>query len=90
MTPGFGFKKETYGIKGKERSGSIEEASSLFGKDFSYTWDYAAVRTAVRTATEAAGYQMEVVLNPRSVECSVWGEPGGAPHVEPPTVLSVG
>lgn len=24
MAPGFGFKKETYGAKGKERSGSIE------------------------------------------------------------------
>jgi hypothetical protein len=31
---GFEFKKETYGIKGKEREGGIEEASRLFGKDY--------------------------------------------------------
>jgi hypothetical protein len=67
MAPGFGFKKETYGIKGKERSGSIEEASSLFGKDFDYTWDYAAVRNTVRGVAEAAGYSVDVVLNPKSV-----------------------
>jgi hypothetical protein len=67
MAAGFGFKKETYGIKGKERSGGIEEASSLFGKDFDYTWDYAAVRTTVRAAAEDAGYSVNVVLNPRSV-----------------------
>ena len=67
MAPGFGFKKETYGTKGKERSGGIEEASSLFSKDFDYTWDYAAVRNAVRAAAEAAGYSLSVVLNPKSV-----------------------
>jgi len=67
MAPGFGFKKETYGTKGKERSGSIEEVSSLFAKDFDYTWDYAAVRTAARAAAEAAGYGFDVVLNPKSV-----------------------
>jgi hypothetical protein len=67
MAPGFGFKKETYGTKGKERSGSIEEASSLFGKDFDYTWDYAKVRSTVRAIAEAAGYSVEVVLNPKSV-----------------------
>jgi hypothetical protein len=67
MAPGFGFKKETYGTKGKERSGSIEEASSLFGKDFDYTWDYTAVRNAVRGAAEAAGYSLNVVLSPKSV-----------------------
>ncbi len=65
--PGFGFKKETYSTKGKELSGGIEEASRLFGKDYTYTWDYAAVRNAVRGAAEAAGYSLSVVLNPKSV-----------------------
>jgi hypothetical protein len=67
MAPGFGFKKETYSTKGKELSGSIEEASSLFGERFDYTWDYSAVRSAVRGAAEAAGYSLIVVLDPRSV-----------------------
>ena len=53
MAPGFGFTKETYGTEGKERSGRIEEASSLFGKDFDYTWDFAVVRNTVRGMAEA-------------------------------------
>ncbi len=67
MAPGFGFKKETYGTNSKERSGRIEEASSLFAKDFDYTWDYAAVRGAVRGVAEAAGYSLNVVLSPKSL-----------------------
>ena len=67
MAPGFGFKKETYSTKGKELSGNIEEASSLFGKDFDFDWDYAVVRRMVRGVAEAAGYSLNVVLNPKSV-----------------------
>ncbi len=65
--PGVGFSASTYKTSGKERSGSIDEASSYFGKDFDYQWDYAAVRTALRSAAEAAGYGLETVLNPKSV-----------------------
>jgi len=67
MAPGFGFKKETYRTGGKELSGGIEEASSLFGKDFEFTWDYAVVRRMIRGVAEAAGYTLDVVLNPKSV-----------------------
>lgn len=67
MSPGVGFKKGTYKVGGKERSGGIEEVSNLFGKDYSYQWDYAAVRNALRAAAEAAGYGFETVLNPKSV-----------------------
>ncbi len=67
MAPGFGFKKETYRTGGKELSGGIEEASSLFGKDFEFNWDYAVVRRMVSGAAEAAGYSLNVVLNPKSV-----------------------
>ena len=56
--PGIGFKAGTYKTGGKERSGNIEEASSLFGKDFSYQWDYAAVRTALQQVTAAAGLRL--------------------------------
>jgi hypothetical protein len=67
MAPGFGFKREAYGIKGKELSGGIEEVSSLFGADFDYAWDYATVRNAVRDVAEVAGYRLSVVLKPNSV-----------------------
>ena len=65
--PGVGFKAGTYKTGGKERSGSIEEASSYLGKDYSYQWDYAAVRTALQQVAAAAGYGWETVLNPKSV-----------------------
>ena len=67
MAPGFGFKKETYRTEGKGLSGSIEEASNLFGKDFNFNWDYAVVRRMVRGMAEAAGYNIDVVLSPKSV-----------------------
>jgi len=67
LAPGFGFKKETYSTGGKGRSGSIEEVSSLFGRDFDYTWDYAAVRNTARGVVEAAGYRFDVVLDPKAV-----------------------
>lgn len=67
VSPGFGFKKETYKTSGKEREGSIEEASRLFGKDYSYQWDYAALRRSLRQVAESEGYGFETVLNPKSV-----------------------
>jgi len=67
IAPGVGFKAGTYRTGGKERSGSIEEVSSLFGKDYSYQWDYAAVRIALQQVAADAGYGWETVLNPKSV-----------------------
>jgi hypothetical protein len=67
FAPGGGFSAGTYKTGGKERSGSIEEVSRLFGKDYDYTWDYAAVRNALRGVAETRGYRFEVVLNPKSV-----------------------
>ena len=64
---GFGFKKETYNTFGKERSGTIEEQSRLFGKDYSYSFDFGAFRGAVRKAAEGAGYRFEVKLMEKSV-----------------------
>jgi hypothetical protein len=65
--PGVGFSAGTYKTGGKERSGNIEEASRLFGKDFSYQWDYATVRASLQQVAAAAGYGWETVLNPKSV-----------------------
>ena len=67
VAPGIGFSAGTYKTGGKERSGSIEEASNLFGKDFDYQWDYGTVRTALQQVAAAAGYGWETVLNPKSV-----------------------
>ncbi|HEC93290.1 MAG TPA: ribonucleoside-triphosphate reductase [Candidatus Atribacteria bacterium] len=57
---GFEFKKETYGIKGKEREGRIEEMSKLFGKNYKYSFDYKKIREAIKKVTQDADYSFSV------------------------------
>jgi len=59
MSPGFGFKKETYKTGMGPREGSIEEQSTLFGKQYTYTFDFGTVRKAVESAAQAAGYTFQ-------------------------------
>jgi hypothetical protein len=54
--PGFGFKKESYKTGAGPREASIEEQSQLFGKQFTYTFDFKTVRTCVEEAATKAGY----------------------------------
>ena len=56
LSPGFSFKKESYQTGGGPREGKIEEQSRLFGKDYSYTFDFADFRRMVEAATRDAGY----------------------------------
>ncbi len=65
--PGFGVKTESYRIKGKERTGTVAEQSVLFGKEYSYTFDFGAVRHTVQGLAERAGYRFAVSLIERSV-----------------------
>jgi hypothetical protein len=59
--------KETYNTFKKERTGTIEEKNRLFGKDYSFRFDYARFREAIREAVEKAGYRFEVTLREKSV-----------------------
>ena len=59
---GMGFTKETYGVKGKEREGNIEEQSRLFGKDYKYSFDYKKIRGIIKEEAEKAGYSFSVHL----------------------------
>ncbi|MBS7658337.1 MAG: ribonucleoside-triphosphate reductase [Candidatus Bathyarchaeia archaeon] len=65
ISPGFGFKIEKYKIKGKEREGSIEEASKLFSKDYKYLFNYSIVRKKVEEEARNAGYSFIVTLSKR-------------------------
>ncbi|MEM2225995.1 MAG: hypothetical protein QXW19_00185 [Candidatus Bathyarchaeia archaeon] len=67
MTPGFGFKTETYRITGKGREGGIEELSRLFGKEYKYSWDYSRLREAIRREAERAGYAFSICLMEKNV-----------------------
>lgn len=64
LTPGFGVKKETYNTLSGGRRGTIEEQSNLFGKDYSYKFNYAEIRQKVKQAAEAAGYQFDYQVLP--------------------------
>jgi hypothetical protein len=66
-TPGFGFKVEKYDTRKGVREGTIEEQSVLFGKTYSYIFDYAEVRSAVQALATQAGYTMHTTLSEREV-----------------------
>ena len=56
ISPGMGFKVETYTIGGKQREGNIAEQSALFGKKYSYSFDYSKIRKDIEAAAAKAGY----------------------------------
>lgn len=64
MSPGFGFKTETYNTMGSDRKGSIEEQSNLFGKKFNYKFDYSEIRSKVEQTAVADGYSFEYKILP--------------------------
>jgi len=63
-TPGFGFKKETYNTTKKERRGSIEEQSILFGKKYEYSYDFKIIREKIRELATKAGYAFDYQITP--------------------------
>ena len=63
-TPGFGFKTETYRIQGKERLGSVDEQSNLFGKKYNYNFDFKNIRPRIEQMAVAAGYDFNYQITP--------------------------
>jgi len=55
-SPGLGFKAETYKTRAGPREGSITEQSNYFGKQYSYSYDWSAIRTHMEQAAQASGY----------------------------------
>ena len=64
MSTGFGVKKETYNTFGGARQGTIEEQSSLFGKDYSYQFNFQEIRTKIKDLAEKNGYRFEYQILP--------------------------
>jgi hypothetical protein len=62
--PGFGFKAETYKTGAGGREGNIKEQSDLFGKQYSYTFDFSKIRQQFEAETVRAGYafKYQVIL----------------------------
>jgi hypothetical protein len=57
--PGFGFKAETYKTGTGGREGGIKEQSDLFGKQYSYTFDFANIRNQIEAEATRAGYSFK-------------------------------
>ena len=56
ISPGFGFKVETYKTGANPREGSITEQSNYFSKQYSYSFDWSTIRTRIEQAAKASGY----------------------------------
>ena len=56
MSSGFGFSASTYSSGMNGRSGTIEEQSTLFGKKFNYTFNYAELRNKVEDICKQEGF----------------------------------
>lgn len=54
--PGIGFKKETYRTGGGARQGVLEEQSDLFGKKYSYSFDFKRIREGIEKKALEAGF----------------------------------
>jgi len=64
MSTGFGFKTEKYNTMNDGREGSIEEQSNLFGKDYSYDFDYKAIRSKFEDLAKSEGYDFKYQITP--------------------------
>ena len=53
---GFGFKTESYNTLSKARKGVIEEQSRLFGKDYTYCFDFSEIRGKIENIARTNGY----------------------------------
>jgi hypothetical protein len=59
MSPGFGFKTESYNTLNGPREGSIQEQSNLFGKKYEYLFDWGTVRRNIEEIANKNGYQFK-------------------------------
>ena len=67
MSPGFGFKKETYKTGAGPREGTIEEQSTLFGKQYDYRFDFNDIRTGVEKIAVDHDYSFSYSIPPAGV-----------------------
>ena len=64
ISPGFGFKTETYNTTKGARQGTIDEQSKLFGKDYTYRFDFQEIRIKVKETAEKSDFRFEYQVLP--------------------------
>ncbi len=71
---GFEFKRETYRTKRGSREGNIAEQSKLFGKTYSYTFDFASARSAIERLAQDHGYAIHSIPSIIEIGGSAWNK----------------
>jgi hypothetical protein len=64
ISPGFGFKTETYNTFKGVREGNIEEQSNFFGIKYEYKFNYKEIRSKAEVSVKSAGYRFEYQILP--------------------------
>ena len=64
MSQGFGFSKTSYKTGTGGISGTIEEQSNLFGKQYTYQFNYEDVREKIKSLAESNGYSFKYKIIP--------------------------
>ena len=67
LSPGFGFRVESYRVGPQGRTSTLHEQSILFGKVYQYHFDFGAIRQAVEAETASVGYRFSLQLNQGAV-----------------------
>jgi hypothetical protein len=65
VSPGVGFKTETFRTGAGPREGTLEEQSSLFGQQYRYAFDFKALRAAVAAIVREAGLDFKYQVTSR-------------------------
>jgi hypothetical protein len=66
-SPGFGFKVETYNTVKKPRQGTIQELSTLFGKNYQYNFNFKEIRENFEQMALNVGYRFEYQITAHSL-----------------------
>lgn len=64
ISTGFGVKTETYNTFKGPLTGTIEEQSRLFGREYTYTFDYAEIRGRIKLVVEKYGFSFDYQVLP--------------------------
>ena len=64
MTPGLGFKMQSYKTNTGPREGTIEEKSVLFGKTYQYKFDFKSIREKFMGIAQKFGWNFRYQITP--------------------------
>lgn len=67
MSPGFGFRKESYRTSTGPREGSIDQQANLLGKKYDYSFDFREIRGRFEEIAADNGYTFEYSVTGKGI-----------------------